>query len=441
VHDAPADTAEHRAPPASAAIDVPPARYAWYVVGLLSVVNVFNYVDRTALSMLLPLIKVELSLSDTQLGLLAGLAFALFYGVCGIPIALWADRGVRVNIISVSLAVWSGMTALSGAAQNFWHLFLARMGIGAGEAGCLPPAQSIICDYIPYKRRASAFALHNFGLYLGMTCGMVLAGLLAQYVGWRWTFVLLGLPGIGLALIVKWTLREPVRGYFDGRRNDGGQLSFMRTLKVLWACKTYRLLILFLVVNGFIQYGLYQWWPSLYGRIFDLPLSSIGMKLGMAIGVGSAFGSVVGGLLADKVAARDVRLPLYVSAGLTVLKLPAASGALLVGSPSLAMLCVAATAVFSSMAGAAIFAALYSVVTSQVRAMASAVAIFSTSVIGFGLGPFVVGMLSDALTPSLGIEALRYALLAPLCLLPIMTITLWAAAKVLPEDLRAVGIT
>ena len=159
--------------------------YTWYVVGLLFVVNIFNYMDRMALAMLMPFIKADLQLSDAQLGLLVGLAFAVFYAVCGIPIARLADRGVRRNVIAVCLTVWSAATALSGAAQNFWHLFLARVGVGAGEAGCIPPAQSIICDYIPPRKRPGVFAFHHFGLIVGSMMGLAVAGALGEAFGYR----------------------------------------------------------------------------------------------------------------------------------------------------------------------------------------------------------------------------------------------------------------
>src|SRR5262245_50281201 len=189
--------------------------YTWYVIGLLTIVSVFSYVDRMALAALAPAIQRQMNLPDSNLGLPTWLAFSLFYAVCGIPIARWADRGVRRNVLAIALSTWSVMTALSGAALHFWHLFLARVGIGAGEAGCLPPAQSIICDYVPPRRRAGVFAVHSIGNYAGMMLGLIFAGWLGDLIGWRMTFLALGLPGIVLALILRFTLREPRRGALD----------------------------------------------------------------------------------------------------------------------------------------------------------------------------------------------------------------------------------
>lgn len=414
-------------------------KYTWYVVLLLTVVNVFSYMDRMALAMLAPFIKADLSLSDSQLGLLTGLAFSLFYAMCGIPIARWADRGTRRNIIALALTVWSAMTALSGGAQNFWHLFSARVGVGAGEAGCLPPAQSIICDYVPFQRRPGVFAIHNFGNYAGLMVGLVLAGWLGESIGWRSTFLALGAPGLVLALIVRFTLREPVRGVLDMRNPNQATLSLGATLVVLWRCKTYRLLTLFYVLNGFVQYGLNQWWPSFYVRIFGLSLSSIGISLGLAIGVGSGLGLLAGGLLANRVVARDIRAPLRIGAGATVLALPAALVSLFTSSPVISILMVSLTAFFWSASNGPIVATATGVVNSSMRATAAAINILFASVLGFGLGPFCVGLLSDLLAPSVGTLSLRYALLAPISFLPAMALVAYAAARSFPADLETVG--
>lgn len=411
-------------------------QYVWYVVGLLTLVNVFNLMDRMALSVLLPFIKADMALSDGQLGLLVGFAFSLFYAICGIPLARWSDRTVRVNVIVLAIAVWSLMTALSGAAKNFWYLFAARIGVGVGEAGCMPPAQSIICDYVPLERRPGAFAVLNFGSSAGMMLGMGLAGWLGETIGWRWTFFALGVPGIALALIVRLTLREPVRGFFDAAGTDTTILPLGQTLRVLWRRKTYRLMILLYVINGFIQYGLYQWWPSFYTRSFELDPSSLGASLGVAIAAGTASGLLIGGALANKVAARDVRLPLMLGSVASVLAIPAALGTLFAPAASTALVLVALTLLCWNIAVGAVMTTVTSVVESRMRATAAAIVMLFAAVLGFGLGPLCVGLLSDSLTPSLGAEALRYALLLPVALLPLLAFLFYNAAQALPNDLR-----
>lgn len=416
------------------------AQYVWYVILLLSVVNIFNYMDRMALAVLAPLIKIDLQLSDAHLGLLTGFAFAFFYALCGIPIARWADRGIRRDIIVFALTVWSVMTALSGAAQNFWHLLLARVGLGAGEAGCLPPAQSIICDYVPLERRSGVYAVHTFGLYAGMMLGMVLAGWLGEIIGWRWTFALLGLPGIALALLVRLTLREPTRGRFDAIETIQTKTSFGGIIEILWRCRTYRMLAIFLTLNGFVQFGFNQWWPSFYARIFRLSLSSAGINLGFAIGAGSGIGILVGGLLANRIAMKDIRLPLMVGAAATCMAMPAVLGSILVSSASLSLFLVFLTTLFWAISNGPVVAAVYSVSRPDMRATAGTITIFFTSVLGFGLGPFCVGLLSDILAPPFGVKSLRYALLVPACLLPLVALALYRASRHLPNDLKAVGV-
>lgn len=414
-------------------------RYVWYVVLLLTVVNVFNYMDRMALSVMLPYIKADLVLSDAQLGMLVGLAFALFYAICGIPIAMWADRGVRRNIIALALATWSLMTAISGAAQNFWHLFVARVGVGVGEAGCLPPAQSLLCDYVPLERRSGVFAVHTSGLVIGMMLGLALAGWLGETIGWRWTFVALGIPGLAVAILVRLTLREPQCGFFDAAQSDRTDSSLCGAAVFLWRCRTYRYLTYFGVANGFLQYGLSQWWPSFYSRIFELGSSAIGLYLGVGMGVGSGLGVLLGGLVSNKVAQRDIRLPLMAGAAAVGCTLSTVLGALFVPSPTVSLVLVSLSALLWSVPSGPLIAAIYSVVMPRIRATAGSISVFITSVFGFALGPLCVGLLSDALTPSYGAEGLRYALLAPLGVLPLMVITLFVAARALPNDLKAVG--
>lgn len=414
---------------AAATSDEPSTRYVLYVIALLTLLNAFNYMDRMALSVLMPWIKADLSLSDSQLGLLVGFAFSVFYAVCGIPIARWADRGVRRNIIAMALATWSVMTAISGAAQSFWHLLAARIGVGAGEAGGLPPAQSLLYDYVPPKRRSSIFALHGLGLYVGMILALSLAGWLGEIIGWRWTFVLLGAPGLLLAVIVKLTLREPIRGRLDPVRDTQVHLPIRAAMWVLWRSRIYRLIVCFGVVNGFVQYGLLQWWPSFFTRVFGLNMSSVGGSLALGIGVGSIAGLLGGGLLADTAVRRDTGGPLDLGVAAVCVALPLIAAALFVPSAAVSMILVSLGNFLLCAANAPIIAVLLSAVDPHLRATASAVNTFVISAIGFGLGPFCVGVLSDRLTPFFGMQALRYALLAPIAFIPLMAVLLHFAAR------------
>jgi predicted MFS family arabinose efflux permease len=403
--------------------------YTWYVIGLLTLVSVFSYVDRMALAALAPSIQRELNLSDSQLGLLTGLAFSIFYAIFGIPIARWADRGIRRNVLAIALTTWSVMTALSGAAVHFWHLFLARAGIGAGEAGCLPSAQSIICDYVPLRSRAGVFAIHNVGNYAGMMLGLMMAGSLGDFIGWRWTFLALGIPGVALAIVLRITLREPRRGAFDALpAADESRPSLTNVIATLRNSRTYCLLLSFYVLNGFVQYGLVQWWPSYYSRMSGLSMGAIGLYLGLAIGGGATLGSLTGGLIATKLSRPDTRVALKIGAAITLLAVPTAIASIFTSSIYLSVALVALTAFFWSVSNGPVIASAASVVTPTMRATSLSIIIFGTSVLGFGLGPLCVGMLSDLLSAPLGKEALRYALLAPICLLPGMAYVLYQAS-------------
>lgn len=410
--------------------------YVWYVTLLLTLVYALNFLDRMALAVLAPLVKADLHLSDAQLGLMVGLAFSLFFAICGIPIARWADRGTRRNIVALALAAWSAMTALSGLAQNAWQLFLARVGVGIGEAGCVPPSHSLLCDYVPLKQRAGTFAVYTFGVYAGMMLGMALAGTLGEAIGWRWTFIVLGLPGLVLAIVVKLTLSEPARGSFDGLTTRETHSLFGQTLRTLWRCKSYGLIALFMICNGFVQLGLNQWWPSFYTRTYGLGLSTVGVYLGVAIGVGSGTGLLLGGLLANKIGQRDVRLPLVFGAVATGLALPAGIASLFVASFHASIGLVGLTTLLWSIAHGPLTGALYSVTAPGMRATAGALALFAIAVLGYSLGPLCVGALSDGLAPTLGVESLRYALLAPIGLLPGMAVLLYVIARGLLADLH-----
>lgn len=415
--------------------------YIWYVISLLAVVNAINYMDRYALSVLLPLIKEDLHLTDGQLGLLVGLAFSVFYAVCGVPIARWADQGNRRSIITLAMVVWSAMTAVSGAAQNFFHLFLARIGVGAGEAGCIPPGQSIISDYVPVEGRPIAHAVHSFGSVIGLMVGMMLAGWLGDIIGWRWAFVALAIPGFLMAVIVRLTLIEPSRGLSDGYQGHigGDAIPLKEAIGYLRSCRSYVIIVQFFAVNGFLQAALMQWMPSFYERSHILSASEIGFYLGPALGIGSGAGLLLGGALSARLAAKDISLPLKVGAVGVAIALPALIGFLLAPTPDLSFLFAFVAWVFLSVSGGPVVAAVQSVVMPATRATASAIAIFFTSVLGFGLGPFFVGIVSDFIAAYYGVESLRYAMLSTLVLIPFMVILLYRASGTLNADLGEIN--
>ncbi|MBT5518415.1 MAG: MFS transporter, partial [Rhodobiaceae bacterium] len=261
-----------------------------YALAILVVIYTFNFIDRQILSILLEPVKSELGLSDTAMGMLTGFAFAMFYATLGIPIARFADRTNRRNLIAGALGIWSIFTALSGLAQNFWHLLAARIGVGVGEAGCSPPAHSMIADYYPAEQRATALGIYSLGIPFGIMFGLFAGGWINELFGWRAAFFLVGVPGILLAVITRFTLREPPRGLAEGRVDTGEQPSVRETLTFLWAKKSFRHMSFAAALTAFVGYGFITWAPSFLIRSFGMGTGEIGTWFGLILGVAGGIG-------------------------------------------------------------------------------------------------------------------------------------------------------
>src|SRR5947207_4925448 len=289
-------------------------RYKHYLLAVLMVILAFNYVDRLALGLVLQDVKLEFQASDTQLGFLSGMAFAIFYSVMGIPIARWADRGNRVTIISLSAAFWSVAVALCGAVGNFAQLLLARVGVAVGEAGFMPPANSLIPDYFERAERPRAVATYMLGTALSNLIGYFLAGWLNELYGWRAMFAWLGLPGLALAVIAGLTLREPrtrkSATCVCGAALAPAQPGLREVCQRLWGCTTFRHLLLCFSVVSFFGYGIAQWLPAFFFRSFRLKSGELGTWLAVIYGLGGAIGMYLGGALASRFAARNERVQL-----------------------------------------------------------------------------------------------------------------------------------
>ena len=257
--------------------------YRSYLLALLTIIFTFNFADRFALGLVLDNIKVDLGLSDSQLGFLSGIAFALFYSVMGIPIARWADRGNRVTIIALTAAVWGVLVAMCGMATNFIQLMLIRIGVGVGEAGCIPPANSLIADYFTREERPRATAIYWQGANISLIVAYFIGGWLNQFYGWRVMFVLIGLPGFVLAALAWFTLKEPRRAKLALRdtsnslagtgpqretKSSIAQPSMKEVFVTLWANATFRHLLYAFSVFYFFSYGILQWQPAFFVRTF-----------------------------------------------------------------------------------------------------------------------------------------------------------------------------
>lgn len=387
--------------------------YARYVLALLFVAYVFNFIDRQILAILLQPIKEELQVSDTAMGLLTGMAFALFFTCAGIPIARLADRRSRRTIIAVGVAAWSAMTAASGLVRSFAQLAVARIGVGIGEAAFVPPAHSLLADYFPAERRATAMAVFSMGVHVGLAFGFLLGGWIAQFFGWRAAFFAVGLPGLIMAVIVRLTVHEPLRGRADASHGvaAAGAEPLRAALGILRARRSFRHLALAAAFHSFGGYAFAIWGPTFFVRVHGMSMGELGTWLGCILGVGGAIGAIAGGVLADRLGARDARRALYVPAAATILQLPCTFATLLWPTATPALLFLIPSAFLSAIWFGPVYALTQTLVRPNMRATASAVLLFVINLIGLGLGPLAVGMLNDMLAPSYGAHAIRYSLL------------------------------
>ena len=386
--------------------------YRYLVLGILTTVYVSNFVDRQVINVLASYIIEDLAISDGQFGMLSGLAFACIYTTLGIPIARWADISNRRNVIAISVTIWSIMTAACGAAQNFSQLFLARFGVGIGEAGGSPPAHSIVSDIFPAHQRATALSVYSLGVYGGILVGTVGGAYLVQFFDWRIAFVVVGLPGVFLALLVRFVIKEPPRGMAEARK-DVAPPGFFSVVGFLWERKSFRHLSFACALHAFVTYGMGNFMPLFLGRVHGMPILDVGLYYGLIAGIGGLAGTFFGGWMSDRMANNtgDKTWYVWIPFISTLLAIPFALITFLLMPTGI-------TAAFSYLlpvfAGgwylAPCIASTHFLVGIRMRAMASAVLLFVLNLIGLGLGPMLTGFVSDYLTPSYGDNALRYAM-------------------------------
>jgi predicted MFS family arabinose efflux permease len=378
--------------------------YSNYVLGVLFVAYVFNFIDRQIISILLEPIKADLQVTDTQMGFLTGPAFAIFYATLGVPIARWADFGVRRSIIAMGTALWSLMTAASGMAQSFLQMSLARIGVGVGEAALSPPAHSLLADYFPVERRATALGVYSMGIHIGILFGVLAGGWLDEFWGWRMAFVVVGLPGLAVALLVRFTVREPVR-------QSGGEMpSVQHVARFLWSLRSFRHLAFATGLVAFAGYAFATWAPTFLRRVHDMSGGELGTKYGIVLGVGGAIGSVLAGIVADRLGKADRRWWLRVPAFAAIGPLPFVLGFYFLPDADLALLCVFPGLVIAAMYQGPVFSTVQTLVHVRMRAVASGILLFVINIIGLGLGPQSIGLLNDTVFASYGDEAIRYSL-------------------------------
>jgi predicted MFS family arabinose efflux permease len=382
-----------------------------YVLFVLILVYTFNFIDRQIIGILAGPIKAELNLDDTQLGLMGGLAFALFYTALGVPIAWLADRRNRVAIVSISLAVWSAFTAVCGLAGNFWQLFLARVGVGVGEAGGVAPSYSLIADYFPPQERARALAAFSFGIPIGSALGVLFGGLIAAHIDWRWAFIIVGFAGLLLAPLMWFTVKEPVRGRYDPKTATPQPAPAIgAVLKELAAKPSFWLLSFGASASSIMGYGLIFWLPSFFERSFGLSLESRAWYYAAIIFFGGVAGIWLGGWLADKLGQAKRSRYALVPAGAFILAAPAYAIGVMTNDLVIGFVLFLIPQALSLVWIGPVVAGVQGLVQPRARAVASALFLFINNLIGIGLGTLLMGRISDALRAVYGNESLRMAI-------------------------------
>lgn len=431
-----------------------PGYRAW-VLFILVVVYTFNFIDRQIVGILAVPIKADLNLSDTQLSLMGGLAFALFYTFLGVPIAVVADRKSRVWIMSIALGIWSAMTALCGVAQNFTQLFLARLGVGVGEAGGVAPAYSLIADYFPSEKRGRALSIYSFGIPIGSALGILLGGVLTSYLDWRSAFIIVGLAGLLLAPVLRLTVRDPDRGGYDA----GPPLTpapIVEVARRISRKKSFWSLSLGAAASSMMGYGVIFWLPSFFVRSFGEALPAFFSFLpdwmvpadpkpvlfasyfyGSLLLFGGVAGIWLGGVLADRFGKANKAAYAVVPAAAFLLTIPFYVFGMLSSSLALTFVLFLVPTALSLVWLGPVIAAFQHLAPPNMRATASAVFLFVNNLFGIGLGNLAIGALSDAMTARFGDEALRYAILSGAGFYVIAAGLMFLAARWLEQDWEA----
>jgi MFS family permease len=406
------------------------------VLSILLLAYIFNFIDRQIIGVLAVPIKAELALSDTQLSLMGGIAFAIFYSGIAIPVAWLADRKSRVNIIAVSVALWSGFTAACGFAQNFWHLFLARMGVGIGEAGGVAPSYALISDFFPRERRARALALFSLGIPIGSALGVFFGGWIASHLDWRSAFLIVGLAGLPAALLVKLAVPEPVRGGYDSA--DGAASApappFPIVADTLMRTPSFWLLSFGAASGSILGYGLIFWLPSFFSRSFGLELIEVSWFYGSIVLVGGVAGTWLGGWIGDRTGPDNPAAYALVPALCFLIAAPCFAIGLFAPSLTVGWILFAIGQMLALAWLGPVIAAVQHIVPPNMRATASASFLFINNLIGIGFGIFFLGFMSDRMTQAHGADALQYSILYGLGFYLLSSALYFVASRRLGKD-------
>jgi len=405
------------------------------VLVVLTGMYTFNYLDRYVLTILVVPIQAELGLSDTVMGFLMGPAFALFYTGLGVPIARLADRYSRRRILALSFVAWSAMTALAGLARTGVELAATRIGVGVGEAGGTAPAHSLLSDYFPPERRAFAFGIFQQGVYLGQMLGLMVGAVLVAEVGWRVTFFIVGLPGLGLAVVLYATVRDPVRGAFDPPAAVPEETPALREVFTrLWRLPTFRLLMVGAGIASFGGTGFGFWLPALFERAHGLTPMEVGLRLGPVMALSGSLGALFAGLLTDRLGKRDPRWLMRIPAASVLTSLPFLIGVCVWPTSTGALICAIPAGIFGGGWAPAAYAAAQTLAPPRMRALGASLVILCITLFGMGAGPQVVGILNDVLAPTLGDDAVRWSMVGVIGSTAVGALLLYLGSRTFVRD-------
>ena len=411
--------------------------YRRYLLGLLLMCLIVNYIDRQLPAILLPQIKKDLNLSDTQLGFITGLAFALFYSTVSIPLGRLGDSVNRRKLLAACIGLWSFMTAASGAATSFWQMAMTRFGVGVGEAGLTPTAYSMLSDLYPPEKRAGAFGIFAAGVPFGLLFAFVGGGWISDAFGWRMAFFVLGLPGLILSVVVFFTVRDTPRGGVEGMIDAGKPPPFWTVFKTLFSIPAFRHCCLGTTFTGLVYTCIQTWVPSFLSRSFGMTTTEIGTWLAPAVGLGGLIGTIAGGALAEKLALKDQRWMGWLPALTTGIGSVLGAFTFAADHQTTAIIMISFPLILCPVHLPIYSATLQSLASLRMRSSFPAISLFVAGLIGLGIGPQMVGVASDLVRPFVGEESLRYALM-----LVVPFFGVWAAihfylgGKHIPADFK-----
>ncbi|MBW2395233.1 MAG: MFS transporter [Deltaproteobacteria bacterium] len=418
-------------------VGAPTSRRAWYVLTLLLLAYILNFVDRNILSIVAEDIKLEMGLSDTQLGFLLGPAFAACNVLASFPLARWADVGSRKLVIALGLTVWSAMTAASGLARGYGQLAIARFGIGVGEAAGTPPSHSLISDYFPPERRATALSIYGWGIYLGVMFGFMGGGLVRDLFDWRTAFLVAGLPGIPLALLIYLTVHEPKRGEGEGEKASRGESAptIREVVRTLARKRTFVWMVGAGCFQALVGYSVLFWGPVYLIRVHGMSGTEVGVSFGLVAGLAGVGGATLGGVLSDRLQQRDVRWNLWLPALVSLAAFPFALPFYLSPAIGPALVSFGIFYFLNNMYVGPMWSLAQGLAAPRMRALASATLLATLNLVGQGVGPQVIGFANDGLAGRFGTDAIRYSLSAMACCGLVAAVLFAVAARTLREDL------